>query len=187
VKGLIDAQTYRSISRYFDSTSQLTELLAQLPSLTDTDFNLWYNTNSALTEQTLWNFKTYFQGILIVTPTQKIVFDTGNGIVAPATIEGRILSLYDQLVELGCEDIDMIVHSHLHGDHTGWDVTYDTNNDIVPTWPLPTTYVVQSDEYNYWASTLQTQSQINWAQRIKPVVDAQQIQLLDGTIGLMTT
>jgi glyoxylase-like metal-dependent hydrolase (beta-lactamase superfamily II) len=52
--------------------------------------------------------------------------------------------LVKSLGELGIEpeDIDLVVNTHLHGDHCGGNTIYDGNGDAVPTFPRAT-YCVQ--------------------------------------------
>jgi glyoxylase-like metal-dependent hydrolase (beta-lactamase superfamily II) len=57
--------------------------------------------------------------------------------------------LLHRLREVGVsqQDVDTIVHTHLHGDHCGWDVNDDDGGAL--TFPNATVYVAQA-ELDYW-------------------------------------
>eukprot|EP01084_Bolivina_argentea_P047299 87147_1 len=100
-------------------------------------------------------------GILILSDGLQILFDAGIGEVNPAFVpsdQSATNNLYAHLQRLGCTDIDIVISSHLHFDHTGWNVKYDKSEEkteenqfpIIPSWGHPTIYFVQNDEYYYW-------------------------------------
>jgi glyoxylase-like metal-dependent hydrolase (beta-lactamase superfamily II) len=105
-------------------------------------------------------------GILIVSDDNVMLFDTGMGEVNPIMPLGSDYNLYQQLSDIGCTDIDIVITSHMHFDHTGWNIRYantnandnkdgdDNDSDkellILPTWDQPTVYYVQNDEFYYW-------------------------------------
>jgi glyoxylase-like metal-dependent hydrolase (beta-lactamase superfamily II) len=89
------------------------------------------------------------QCLLIETAEQRILVDTGYGDKLPEkergfiSLEGdrRLLRNLERL-GIGPLDIDLVINTHLHGDHCGGNTRYDQNGDVVPTFPQAT-YCVQ--------------------------------------------
>jgi len=86
--------------------------------------------------------------LLIQTGEHTILVDTGYGDKLSEQ-ERRFMSLEgDQrligsLAALGVapEDIDIVINTHLHGDHCGGNTFYDTDGNLVPTFPNADYYV----------------------------------------------
>jgi glyoxylase-like metal-dependent hydrolase (beta-lactamase superfamily II) len=86
--------------------------------------------------------------LLIETKEQRILVDTGYGDKLSDKErgfmglegDGRLLS---HLAALGVtpQDIDMVINTHLHGDHCGGNTRYDEKGDLVPTFPNALYYV----------------------------------------------
>ena len=91
-----------------------------------------------------------YQGFLIETPSGKILVDTGLGPPNPKTPAG-FGRLMQSMAAAHCEPgaIDIVVHTHLHPDHVGWDAK------LVSGLSRPTfskaRYVVAQQEYQYWS------------------------------------
>ena len=92
--------------------------------------------------------------MLIISDDLYILYDTGMGQVNPFIDLSNTSSMnFPQHLEfLGCTDIDIIITSYLHFDHTGWNVQYEKDskgnintNIIIPSWNHPTVYYVQND------------------------------------------
>lgn len=87
--------------------------------------------------------------LLIETGQQRILVDTGYGDKLSEK-ERSFISLagehrlLDSLEELGIGplDVDLVINTHLHGDHCGGNTTYDENGELVPTFPWAT-YCIQ--------------------------------------------
>jgi glyoxylase-like metal-dependent hydrolase (beta-lactamase superfamily II) len=86
--------------------------------------------------------------LLIETGEQKILVDTGYGDKLSDRErefvclegDGRLLG---NLAALGLapEDIDVVINTHLHGDHCGANTRYDQTGNLVPTFPNARYYV----------------------------------------------
>lgn len=86
--------------------------------------------------------------LLIETEQQRILVDTGYGDKLSDQErefmclegDGRLLG---SLAALGVtpEDIDIVINTHLHGDHCGGNTRYDEEGDLVPTFPNALYYV----------------------------------------------
>jgi glyoxylase-like metal-dependent hydrolase (beta-lactamase superfamily II) len=89
------------------------------------------------------------RSLLIETPEQRILVDTGYGDKLSdrergyISLEGerRLLTNLEQL-GIGPFDIDLVINTHLHRDHCGGNTRYDKSGDLVPTFPWAT-YCVQ--------------------------------------------
>lgn len=86
--------------------------------------------------------------LLIETGEQRILVDTGYGDKLSDQErdfmclegDGRLLG---NLAALGVtpEDIDVVINTHLHGDHCGGNTRYDEEGELVPTFPNALYYV----------------------------------------------
>jgi glyoxylase-like metal-dependent hydrolase (beta-lactamase superfamily II) len=87
--------------------------------------------------------------LLIETDVQRILVDTGYGDKLSAKERGRLglageRRLLTSLEKLGLGplDLDLVINTHLHGDHCGGNTRYDDGGELVPTFPWAT-YCVQ--------------------------------------------
>lgn len=91
----------------------------------------------------------YLRCLLIETDEQRILVDTGYGDKLSKkerehlhlTGERRLLSNLENL-GIGPLDVDLVINTHLHGDHCGGNTSYDENGKLVPTFPWAT-YCIQ--------------------------------------------
>ena len=79
------------------------------------------------------------QCFLLVTPTERVLVDTGLGPGPHAMLGGATGALLDDLRDAGTGpgEIDRVVFTHLHGDHIGWTVrdgaaTFPAARHLVP-------------------------------------------------------
>lgn len=62
--------------------------------------------------------------------------------------------MMEHLAAIGCP-VDTLIHTHIHRDHTGWDVDWAhgvVNSTLRPTFHN-VTYWMQRSEWAYWSST----------------------------------
>ena len=90
---------------------------------------------------------------LIASEGKTILVDTGIGgrpVDFPIQREPELPSV---LVEAGVrpEEVDLVVFSHLHFDHTGWN-TVDRAGQLAPLFPKAR-HVIQQREWDYWLET----------------------------------
>jgi len=84
----------------------------------------------------------HLRSLLIETNGQHIMVDTGYGDKLPER-ERSFISLAGEerllrsLAELGLapDHIDLVINTHLHGDHCGGNTRYDGSGQLVPTFP----------------------------------------------------
>ncbi|MGR3659581.1 MAG: MBL fold metallo-hydrolase [Paracoccaceae bacterium] len=127
-----------------------------------------------------------FQSFLVRTPKSIVLIDTCNGedkftdaVVWPTR------PWLDRFHALGLEfeDIDYVLCTHLHIDHTGWNTRLE-GDKWVPTFPNAT-YIFGRTEYEYWQNVAKTgivpprQRDGVWQTNCLPVVEAGQAVLVD--------
>lgn len=128
-----------------------------------------------------------FQSFVVRTPKHTILIDTCNGedkftdaVVWPTR------PWLDRFHALGLtfDDIDYVLCTHLHIDHTGWNTRLEAGK-WVPTFPNAT-YIFSRTEYAYWENIAKTgivpprQRDGVWQTNCLPIVEAGQAMLVDG-------
>jgi glyoxylase-like metal-dependent hydrolase (beta-lactamase superfamily II) len=120
--------------------------------------------------------------VLVRTSEKNILIETGIGNKLPekmVEIYGQPAKLLDNLGAAGVspEDIDIVINTHLHFDHCGWN-TVRRNGAIGPTFPKAT-YYVQEGEWKH-AHEGQRDSVSYLHENYDPLVESGQMQLLKG-------
>ncbi len=98
--------------------------------------------------------KLSIQALLVEAPGVRLLVDTCIGNDKPRKLIGNESlnsNFLDDLKSLGCprEDIDMVVCTHLHVDHVGWN-TMKVGDQWLPTFPNAR-YLIGRKEYEYWS------------------------------------
>ncbi len=122
--------------------------------------------------------------LLIRTGQQTVLVETGMG----NKLSDRMIKFYGQPAKLlgnleaggvGPEDIDIVINSHLHFDHCGWNTVRDRNGKIVPTFPRAKYYAPEGEwQYAQHPSERDTISYI--PENYDPLVESGQMTLLKG-------
>lgn len=129
-----------------------------------------------------------FQAYLIRVRGQNILVDTCNGNHkprphAPWQDDMRSLNFLTSLADLGLrpEDIHIVLCTHLHTDHVGWN-TRLVDGRWVPTFPNAR-YVMNKAEYDYFAALVGTEGTryAHIEDSVLPVVDAGQAEMVSDT------
>lgn len=131
-----------------------------------------------------------FHSFLIRSHGKNILVDTCNGnhkdrLPKHPWYHNLKASTYlDNLKKLGVspEDIDIVLCTHLHTDHVGWN-TYLLNGKWVPTFPNAK-YVMAKQEYEHFKRLWDAKPDIPvgsgaFEDSVQPVVDAGQAELVD--------
>jgi len=122
--------------------------------------------------------------LLIRTGKQTVLVETGMGNkLSERMIKfyGQPATLLDNLAAGGVapEDVDIVINSHLHFDHCGWNTVRDRNGKIVPTFPRAKYYVPEGEwQYAWRPSERDSISYI--AENYDPLVASGQMTLLKG-------
>jgi glyoxylase-like metal-dependent hydrolase (beta-lactamase superfamily II) len=82
-------------------------------------------------------------------------------------------------LELQPTDIDMVIDTHLHADHSGWNTMFGPDGEILPTFPNAE-YVVQRREYDDATHPNERTRATYLAENFQPLIDSGQMRLLDG-------
>ena len=122
-----------------------------------------------------------FGSFLIRGDGQTTLVDSGLGARARAMDIPGGGQLLARLSDLGVAPaaVDTVVHTHLHGDHCGWDVNDDEGGAL--TFPNATVYVHQK-ELDYWTGSASDENpQAEYSRsRIVPVQAAGHVKTFDG-------
>lgn len=121
--------------------------------------------------------KMAVQSFLIEAGDKKIIVDTGlgdgkTGRSVPAW-NGRRSDFLDRLAAAGFgpDDVDMVVNTHLHVDHVGWN-TRLVDGEWRPTFSKAR-YVTNRTEFNYWRDqTADAEARQVFEDSVRPVADA---------------
>jgi glyoxylase-like metal-dependent hydrolase (beta-lactamase superfamily II) len=142
--------------------------------------------------KTLWSRKvmaneknlvpTGLNSVLVRTGEKNILIETGIGNKLPekmAQIFGQPAELLDNLSKSGVspDQIDIVINSHLHFDHCGWN-TIREKGIIKATFPRAT-YYAQEGEWKH-AHQNQRDSVSYFTENYDPLVESGQMKLLRG-------
>jgi glyoxylase-like metal-dependent hydrolase (beta-lactamase superfamily II) len=122
--------------------------------------------------------------LLIRTGKQTVLVETGMG----NKLSDRMIKFYGQPAQLltnlstagiAPEDIDIVINTHLHFDHCGWNTTRDKNSKIVPTFPRAKYYAPQG-EWQYARHPSERDSISYISDNYDPLIASGQMTLLKG-------
>ncbi|MQC47494.1 MAG: MBL fold metallo-hydrolase [Chloroflexi bacterium] len=120
--------------------------------------------------------------LLLRSRGETILIETGVGAkpgdrdAASPAEEGTLL---DSLAALGVapEEIDVVVNTHLHADHCGWNTTTGSDDLVVPTFPNAR-YIINAQEWED-ATHPNERTRATYLERnIEPIAD--RLELMDG-------
>ena len=123
--------------------------------------------------------------LLIRTDKKNVLVETGMG----NKLSERMVKFYGQpaklLANLGAagispEDIDVVINTHLHFDHCGWNTVRDKNGKIAPTFPRAKYYAPEG-EWQYARKPSERDSISYIPDNYDPLVQSGQMTLLRGS------
>ena len=126
---------------------------------------------------------TGLNSLLVRTGDRNILIDTGIG----NKLSERMIRFYGQPAELldnmsaggiSPDDIDIVINTHLHFDHCGWN-TIRTNDRIVPTFPKAK-YYVQEGEWQHACRQFERDRISYITDNYDPLINTGQMELLRG-------
>jgi glyoxylase-like metal-dependent hydrolase (beta-lactamase superfamily II) len=126
--------------------------------------------------------------LLVRTGKKNILIETGIGNKLPekmAQIYKQPAKLLDNLHVAGVapEDIDIVVNSHLHFDHCGWN-TVRRGDQLVATFPNAK-YYVQEQEWEHGRLHLERDAISYMSPNYDPLLETGQMVLLNGDLELL--
>jgi glyoxylase-like metal-dependent hydrolase (beta-lactamase superfamily II) len=134
------------------------------------------------------NFDLVFQSWIFEIDGRLVLVDpcTGNGRPHPVHFFNNLnVPFIERMQEAGFrpEDIDLVVCTHLHHDHCGWN-TRLRDGKWVPTFPNAR-YVMQEVEYNRWGSERDRYPSVDYNEgvferSVLPVVEAGLAEFVSG-------
>ena len=122
--------------------------------------------------------------LLIRTGNETVLVETGMG----NKLSDRMIKFYGQPAKLldnlaaggvAPEDIDVVINSHLHFDHCGWNTVRDKKGKIVPTFPRARYYAPEG-EWQYARRPSERDAISYIAANYDPLVETGQMTLLKG-------
>ncbi len=124
-------------------------------------------------------FTVALQTWVLRSEGRTILVDTGIGDVQfPQETRPRdMLPALLAGVGIGPDDVDVVVNTHLHYDHVGWN-TVDHGDGRVPMFPRATYLIPAADESARRTST--AGDRMSYADTVAPIVEAGQALLWDG-------
>ncbi|MGD2206530.1 MAG: MBL fold metallo-hydrolase [Anaerolineae bacterium] len=128
--------------------------------------------------------------LLIETEKQRILVDTGYGDKLSEkergfiSLEGerRLLANLEKR-GIGPLDVDLVINTHLHGDHCGGNTRYDENGELAPTFPWAT-YCVQRLELADAAFPNERTRATYRRENFGPLQETGQLRVLSGDTRL---
>ncbi len=111
------------------------------------------------------------------SPGKTVLVDTGIGPGPIAMLGGIEGKLVEDMEAKGVprDSVDIVVHTHLHLDHVGWNIT-----DGKPTFPNARYFAPQLD-YEAFSESLQSNPQM---QQVVPLMDQGLLETFDGELAL---
>jgi glyoxylase-like metal-dependent hydrolase (beta-lactamase superfamily II) len=122
--------------------------------------------------------------LLIRTGKKNVLVETGMG----NKLSERMIKFYGQPSELlrnlnaagvAPEDIDIVINTHLHFDHCGWNTVRDKDAKIIPTFPRAKYYAPEG-EWQYARRPSERDAISYVPENYDPLVESGQMTLLKG-------
>ena len=169
----------------------------EITAVSDGTYHLDGGAYFGVVPKTLWSRKlpadeqnrvlSGLNSLLIRNGDHTVLVETGMGNKLPekaVQIYGQPALLLENLSAAGVapEDIDIVINSHLHFDHCGWN-TLRKNGNIVPTFPNAT-YYAQRGEWRH-AHENQRDASSFYIENYDPLVESGQMKLLDGNLEIV--
>ena len=124
--------------------------------------------------------------LLLESDGKTVLIETGQGNKDFEQTRGRGWepdhgALLDDLARNGVQpdDVDIVINTHLHNDHTGWNTVEDADGALRPTFPNAR-YWIQRGE---WEEAMQPNERTRATylpQNLLPVKEADQIEFIEG-------
>jgi glyoxylase-like metal-dependent hydrolase (beta-lactamase superfamily II) len=129
--------------------------------------------------------------VLLETEAGLMLLETGYGdklsekMVRNFALERPVGTLLDQLAKLGItpEDIKIVVNTHLHADHCGWNTRRLPDGRPVPTFPNAR-YILQKTEWEAAIHPNELLAATYLEENMQPLKDAGVLDLIDGDLTI---
>ena len=127
-------------------------------------------------------FAIEFGSFLVRSSGKNVLVDTGLGNKLPGETGGMLL---ENLKQIGVSpgDIDVVVNTHLHVDHVGWNCT-ESDGGYTPTFPNAE-YWISEQEWQYWTDPLIVEEKGGHVLTdVLPLKDSPQLKLAGGEAAI---
>jgi glyoxylase-like metal-dependent hydrolase (beta-lactamase superfamily II) len=147
---------------------------------------MWERLNIPLNER--YQMALGLNSLLLSSQGKTILIETGVGDkerpLAQTERPGGT-SLLDELRAVGVapEDVDVVINTHLHADHCGWNTRKDAAGAYVPTFPRAR-YLIQRGEWDAATHPNERTRATYLAENMLPLEASGQLELVDGETGV---
>ena len=141
-----------------------------------------------VTADALNRVDTGLNSLLVRTGEKNILVETGIGNKLPE----KLVQIYTQPAKLlenlnaagiAPEDIDIVINTHLHFDHCGWN-TVRRGDQVVATFPKAK-YYAQRQEWEHGRLQLERDAISYMSPNYDPLIESGQMVLLDGDVEIV--
>ena len=128
--------------------------------------------------------------VVVRTGMHTVVIETGIGNKLPPKLR-EIFEAKQQLPDsftaagFALEEVDIVINTHLHFDHCGWNTTLNADGKIVPTFPNAR-YFAHRGEIEHGHLQLERDAVSYISANYDPLVESGQMTLVDGGAGSVT-
>jgi glyoxylase-like metal-dependent hydrolase (beta-lactamase superfamily II) len=130
------------------------------------------------------------RSLLIETGKKRILVDTGYGDKLTEKQRGfvdlkgerRLLNNLEKL-GIGPLDVDLVINTHLHGDHCGGNTRYHESGELVPTFPWATYYIQRLELADASFPNERTRATYHH-ENFEPLQETGQLRILSGDTRL---
>jgi len=131
------------------------------------------------------------QTFVLRSQGKTILFDTGCGNGKERALPQFSMLQTNFLENLSAagvntEDVDIVINSHLHLDHVGWN-THDHNGEWAVTFPNAT-YLISRPDFNFWnpdngnvSKTMGQANAVSFEDSVRPVYNAGRVELWEDS------
>jgi glyoxylase-like metal-dependent hydrolase (beta-lactamase superfamily II) len=128
--------------------------------------------------------------VVVKTGKHTVVIETGIGNKLPPKLRD-IFEAKQQLPDsfaaagIALEEVDIVINTHLHFDHCGWNTTLNADGKIVPTFPNAR-YFAHRGEVEHGHLQMERDAVSYISANYDPLVESGQMILLEGGAGSVT-
>ena len=125
--------------------------------------------------------------LVIRSAQQTIIVETGLGtkisdkLRAISGAQGRLLDAFAQ-AGIGLDTVDLVVNTHLHWDHCGWNTQRTNDGSVVATFPRAR-YLVHRGEVEHGRRQLERDAVSYLAENYEPLLASGQMEMLNTAPG----
>jgi glyoxylase-like metal-dependent hydrolase (beta-lactamase superfamily II) len=128
--------------------------------------------------------------VVVRTGKHTVVIETGIGDKLPPKVRD-IFGAKERLpasfaaAGISVEEVDIVINTHLHFDHCGWNTTLTADGKVVPTFPNAR-YFAHRGEVEHGHLQLERDAVSYISANYDPLVESGQMTLVDGSAGSVT-